>query len=134
MATKDYCSIANEHHFNRLQNALKAAVSDGAEIACGGETSQDGLYFSPAVLTGVNYDNSIMQEEIFGPILPVVKVKNLEESINYINSKEKPLAIYLFSNKSSVHKRVLENTSSGGMVINDCVLPHESKPSFWWNK
>ncbi len=124
VAKKDYCSIANEHHFNRLQGALRSAVSDGAEIACGGETSQGELYFSPAVLTGVNYDNSIMQEEIFGPILPVVKVKNLEESINYINSNEKPLALYLFSNKSSVHKRVLENTSSGGMVINDCVLHH----------
>ncbi len=124
VAKKDYCSIANEHHFNRLQEALRGAVSDGAEIACGGETSQGELYFSPAVLTGVNYNNSIMQEEIFGPILPVVKVKNLEESIGYINSNEKPLALYLFSNKSSVHKRVLENTSSGGMVINDCVLHH----------
>tara|TARA_Y100000817_G_scaffold204917_1_gene160604 strand:- start:26 stop:1423 length:1398 start_codon:yes stop_codon:yes gene_type:complete len=124
VATKDYCSIANQHHFNRLQDALRGAVSDGAEIACGGEASQRGLYFSPAVLTGVNYDNSIMQEEIFGPILPVVKVKNLEESINYINSNEKPLALYLFSNRSSVHNRVLENTSSGGMVINDCVLHH----------
>tara|TARA_B100000427_G_scaffold141035_1_gene117451 strand:+ start:1134 stop:2531 length:1398 start_codon:yes stop_codon:yes gene_type:complete len=124
MATKDYCSIANEHHFNRIRSALRDAISDGAEIACGGETSKDGLYFSPAVLTGVNYDNSIMQEEIFGPILPVVKVKNLEESINYINSNEKPLALYLFSKKSSVHKKVLESTSSGGMVINDCVLHH----------
>ena len=103
---------------------MRDAISDGAEIACGGETSKDGLYFSPAVLTGVNYDNSIMQEEIFGPILPVVKVKNLEESINYINSNEKPLALYLFSKKSSVHKKVLESTSSGGMVINDCVLHH----------
>jgi len=124
VATKDYCSIANEHHFNRLQDALRGAVSDGAKIACGGETSQGGLYFSPAVLTGVNYDNSIMQEEIFGPILPVVKVKSVEESIDYINSNEKPLALYLFSNKTSVHKKVLENTSSGGMVINDCVLHH----------
>ena len=124
MATKDYCSIANEHHFNRLRSALRGAISDGAEIACGAETSKDGLYFSPAVLTGVNYDNSIMKEEIFGPILPVVKVKNLEESINYINSNEKPLALYLFSKKSSVHKKVLESTSSGGMVINDCVLHH----------
>mgnify|MGYP006197096163 FL=1 len=65
-----------------------------------------------------------MQEEIFGPILPIVKVKNLDESIGYINSNEKPLALYLFSNKSSVHKKVLNNTSSGGMVINDCVLHH----------
>ena len=124
LATKDYCSIANEHHFNRLKDALEAAVSGGAKIACGGETSQSGLYFSPAVLTGVTYDNPIMQEEIFGPILPIVKVKGLKDSINYINSNEKPLALYLFSNKTSAHKKVLEKTSSGGMVINDCVLHH----------
>ena len=123
-ATKDYCSIANKHHFNRLKEALQGAVSGGAEIACGGETSQEGLYFSPAVLTDVSYDNPIMQDEIFGPILPIVKVKNLEESINYVNSNEKPLALYLFSNKTSVQNRVLKNTSSGGMVINDCVLHH----------
>ena len=124
VATKDYCSIANEHHYNRLQDALKSSLSGGAKLVCGGKTSQSGLYFSPAVLTGVSYDNPIMQEEIFGPILPIVKVKSLEESINYVNSNEKPLALYLFSNKPSVHSRVLKNTSSGGMVINDCVLHH----------
>ena len=123
-AKKDYCSIANEHHFNRLKDALADAVSGGAELACGGETSQEDLYFSPAVLTGVNYDNSIMQEEIFGPILPIIKVQSLDESINYVNENEKPLALYLFSNKSAVHNNVLKNTSSGGMVINDCVLHH----------
>jgi aldehyde dehydrogenase (NAD+) len=121
---KDYCSIANEHHFNRLKTSLEDAVSKGAEIAYGGKTSEDDLYFSPAVLTGVNYDNPIMQEEIFGPILPIVKVKNLEESIDYVNKNEKPLALYLFSNKPSIHDKVLKNTSSGGMVINDCVLHH----------
>ena len=123
-AKKDYCSIANEHHFNRLQDALKSSVSAGAKIACGGETSQSGLYLSPAVLIDVSYENPIMQEEIFGPILPVVKVKNLEESIDYVNKNEKPLALYLFSNKSSAHEKVLQNTSSGGMVINDCVIHH----------
>ena len=121
---KDYCSIANKHHFNRLKTSLEDAVSEGAEIAYGGKTSKDDLYFSPAVLTGVNYDNPIMQEEIFGPILPIVKVKNLEESIDYVNKNEKPLALYLFSNKPSIHDKVLKNTSSGGMVINDCVLHH----------
>ena len=64
-ATEDYCSIANEHHFNRLKSALEDAVSDGAEVVCGGETSKSGLYFSPAILTGVGYNNPIMQEEIF---------------------------------------------------------------------
>ena len=121
---KDYCSIANEHHLNRLKSALVDATSNGAEIVCGGEISQSGLYFSPAILTGVNYSNPIMQEEIFGPILPIVKVGGLEESINYVNKNEKPLALYLFSNKSSVHNEVLKSTSSGGMVINDCVLHH----------
>ena len=123
-AKKDYCSIANEHHFNRLKCSLADALSDGAELACGGETSKEGLHFTPAVLTGVNYDNSIMKEEIFGPILPIIKVQSLDESINYVNENEKPLALYLFSNKPAVHNEVLKGTSSGGMVINDCVLHH----------
>ena len=123
-AKKDYCSIANEHHFNRLKCSLADALSDGAELACGGEISKEGLRFTPAVLTGVNYDNSIMKEEIFGPILPIIKVQSLDESINYVNENEKPLALYLFSNKPAVHNEVLKGTSSGGMVINDCVLHH----------
>ena len=94
-AKKDYCSIANEHHFNRLKHSLADALSDGAELACGGEISKEGLRFTPAVLTGVNYDNSIMKEEIFGPILPIIKVQSLDESINYVNENEKPLALYL---------------------------------------
>ena len=123
-AKKDYCSIANEHHFNRLKCSLADALSDGAELVCGGETSKKGLHLTPAVLTGVNYDNSIMKEEIFGPILPIIKVQSLDESINYVNENEKPLALYLFSNKPAVHNEVLKGTSSGGMVINDCVLHH----------
>tara|TARA_Y100000768_G_scaffold200624_1_gene150825 strand:- start:4778 stop:6175 length:1398 start_codon:yes stop_codon:yes gene_type:complete len=124
VASKDYCSIANEHHFNRLRAALKQAVSSGAEVVSGGEVSQSGLYLSPAILTGVNYENPIMEEEIFGPILPIIKTKNLDEAIEYINNNEKPLALYLFSNKGSEQNKVLKNTSSGGMVINDCVLHH----------
>lgn len=123
-ASKDYCSIANEHHFNRLRGALKKAVSSGAKVISGGEVSQSGLYLSPAILTGVNYENPIMEEEIFGPILPIIKTKNLDEAIEYINNNEKPLALYLFSNKGSEQNKVLKNTSSGGMVINDCVLHH----------
>ena len=65
-----------------------------------------------------------MEEEIFGPILPIIKTKNLGEAIEYINNNEKPLALYLFSNKGSEQNKVLKNTSSGGMVINDCVLHH----------
>ena len=123
-ASRDYCSIANEHHFSRLRGALKQAVSSGAEVVSGGEVSQSGLYLSPAILTGVNYENPIMEEEIFGPILPIIKTKNLGEAIEYINNNEKPLALYLFSNKGSEQNKVLKNTSSGGMVINDCVLHH----------
>ena len=74
------------------------------------------VYFSPAVLTDVGYDNPIMEEEIFGPILPVVKVKSLDESINYVNSNEKPLALYLFSSKSSSHSRVLKILQAVGWL------------------
>ena len=82
-ATKDYCSIANEHHFNELKSALAEAVGSGAGVACGSETSRRLIFFSSCFSANVGYDNPIMERD-FGPILPVIKVKSLDESIKYM--------------------------------------------------
>jgi aldehyde dehydrogenase (NAD+) len=122
--SKDYCAIANEFHFARLDKLLEESKKGGAIIACGGHKNKKSLYLSPTVLTGVQPDNPIMKEEIFGPLLPIVKVKSVDEAISYINEKPKPLALYLFSKNKTNCNLVLNSTSSGGLVINDCVLHH----------
>ena len=122
--SKDYCSIANKPHFNRLEDVLNSSISHGAKISCGGNKNKQSLYMSPTVLTEVVVDNPIMKEEIFGPLLPVLKVTNIKSAIKYINKKPKPLALYLFSKNKKNQRLVSNSTSSGGLVINDCVLHH----------
>jgi aldehyde dehydrogenase (NAD+) len=103
---------------------LEESKNHGAVVACGGNKNKKELYISPTVLTGVQPENPVLSEEIFGPLLPVIKVKGVNEAINYINGKPKPLALYLFSKNKTNQNLVLNSTSSGGLVINDCVLHH----------
>ena len=121
-ASNDYCRIVNNRHFNRLNGLLQEAISKGANILGGGET--DGLenYVAPTLLTKVNDSMRIMNEEIFGPILPIVSYSTNEEAITYIKNREKPLAIYINSRKESNIKYFMDNSSAGGTVINDCVI------------
>jgi acyl-CoA reductase-like NAD-dependent aldehyde dehydrogenase len=113
----DYCRIISERHFNRLAEFLK----DG-KIVIGGETNAEEKYIAPTVIDGVSWDAPVMQEEIFGPILPVLEYSDLDEAIALINSRPKPLALYLFSRDKQKQKRVLRDTSSGGVCINDTVM------------
>ena len=122
--SKDYCAIANKFHFDRLATILNSSVAHGAKISCGGKTNRHSLYMSPTVLTEVETDNPIMEEEIFGPLLPVIRVSDIGTAINHINKNHKPLALYLFSKNRKNQNLVLNATSSGGFVINDCVLHH----------
>ncbi|MEI9919248.1 MAG: aldehyde dehydrogenase family protein [Bacteroidota bacterium] len=113
---EDYGRIINDKHFNRLNNLLDDAIKKGA-------TKQQVLNkpFSPTILTNVTDDMLVMQEEIFGPILPVVAIE-ISKSVEFVNSKPKPLGLYIFSNNSAFKNDVLKNTSAGGVCINDCVL------------
>ncbi|ARV60261.1 aldehyde dehydrogenase family protein [Nostocales cyanobacterium HT-58-2] len=113
----DYARIINQKQFNRLVNFLK----DG-EIRIGGETNPSELYIAPTVLENVSSTAPVMQEEIFGPILPVIEYTDITEAIDLINSKPKPLALYLFSNNKNLQQRILQETSSGGVAINDTVM------------
>lgn len=118
----DYCRVVNNRHFNRLDNLLKEAVEKGACVSVGGQTDGSENYVAPTLLTDVNNSMKIMNEEIFGPILPIVSYSTNEEAITHIKSREKPLAMYINSEKESNIKFFMDNSSAGGTVINDCVI------------
>ncbi|WGV25407.1 aldehyde dehydrogenase [Halotia branconii] len=113
----DYARIISQKHFERLANLLKSG-----EIIIGGETNPSERYIAPTVIDNVSVEDSVMQEEIFGPILPVIAYTNITEAIALINSKPKPLALYLFSQNKQLQKRVLQETSSGGVCFNDTIM------------
>lgn len=114
----DLGRIINVRHQQRLLKLMKSS----GNVFVGGESDESERYIAPTILHNVPVNAAIMQEEIFGPILPVLKVKNIEEAITFINSKPKPLALYLFSNNKATQKQVLERTSSGGVCINHTTL------------
>ncbi|MCU0400265.1 MAG: aldehyde dehydrogenase family protein [Algoriphagus sp.] len=118
----DYARIINLKHFERLQNMLHDVLEKGGKISFGGKTETASKYFEPTLLTDINAEMSVFQEEIFGPILPILSYKDVQAAIDLINAQPKPLALYYFGSNSSNSKKVLEETSSGNMVINDCVL------------
>ncbi|XP_053424584.1 aldehyde dehydrogenase family 3 member A2 isoform X1 [Nycticebus coucang] len=113
----DYERIINLRHFKRILSLL-----EGQKIAFGGETDEDTRYIAPTILTDVDPETKVMQEEIFGPVLPIVPVKNVDEAINFINEREKPLALYVFSHNSKLIKRMIDETSSGGVTGNDVIM------------
>lgn len=118
----DYCRIINEKHFDRLSNYLK----DG-DIVFGGKTDRDDLYIEPTIIDDVKWDDTIMQEEIFGPILPIIEYEDLNKVIEKINSLEKPLALYIFSRNKKTQEKILKETSSGGGCIN-ATIQHVGTP------
>jgi len=109
----DYGRIVNEQNFDRLVSYLP----DG-RAAVGGNHTRSALYIAPTVLTGVRQDAPIMQQEIFGPILPILEVGDLKEAIGYVNRGSKPLALYVFSNEASTRASWTSATSSGAIGFN----------------
>ncbi len=115
--SKDFGRIINERHFDRLSKLLK----DG-KVVLGGETNREELYISPSVLEDVPKNASLMNEEIFGPILPVLEFNNLSQAIDFINRKPKPLVLYIFSRDKRFQQKIISDTSSGAVCINDTIV------------
>jgi aldehyde dehydrogenase (NAD+) len=113
----DYPKIINQKHFDRLSELL-----EGAEIAAGGRVNPQTRQIEPTVLDNVNWDSRIMEEEIFGPLLPVLEFGNIRELIPKINSRPKPLALYLFTNSKDVERDIIKNISFGGGCVNDTLV------------
>jgi aldehyde dehydrogenase (NAD+) len=118
--SSNYCRIVNDSQYQRLNELLKEALNDGARVRWGGLHDAASRFFHPTVLSNVATKSRLMCEEIFGPVLPVITFRKLEEAIAFVNAKPKPLALYVFSQSASVQERVLSETSSGGACINDC--------------
>lgn len=117
-----YARIVNNRHFNRLKGYLDDAIAKGASVVVGGKTLDEQNYVEPTLLTNVSDEMKIMQDEIFGPLLPVLTYQNKEEVIAYVNGKEKPLALYIHSTDSKNIDYFLNNTTAGDTVINDVMI------------
>ena len=118
----DYARIVNKRHFNRISNLLDDAKLKGATIIYGGEMEESSCFIAPTLLTNCTDDMQIMQEEIFGPILPILTFKDESEIISKLSKEEKPLALYVFSKDALFSDFILNNTSSGTSVVNDCLI------------
>ena len=112
-----YCKIINERNFDRLEKMI-----DREKVVFGGETNREKRYISPTVLDHVTWDDAVMQEEIFGPILPILTYKNLETAMQTVVEGEKPLSAYLFSNDAKEQELFTEKLSFGGGCINDTLM------------
>ena len=113
----DYGRIINEKHFDRL-----CALLDRSKIAVGGETDRNRLQIAPTVMDGVTWEDAVMQEEIFGPILPILTFERFEEVYTLLAGRPKPLALYLFSQDRARIREVTERCDYGGGCINDTII------------
>ncbi|KAM8818950.1 aldehyde dehydrogenase, dimeric NADP-preferring-like [Rhynchonycteris naso] len=113
----DYGRMINDRHFKRVMGLI-----EGQKVAYGGTGDAATRYIAPTILTDVDPESPVMQEEIFGPVMPIVCVRSLDEAIRFINHREKPLDLYVFSNNNKVIKKMIGETSSGGATGNDVII------------
>ena len=115
--SKSFGRIVNNRHFKRVSSLIQ---SD--HVVIGGEINESQKYIAPTVLTNVSTSSLVMQEEIFGPLLPIIKIKDLENAIQIIRDGEKPLSAYIFTNNKKFEKRFLDSVSAGNVCINDVMM------------
>lgn len=116
----DFARIVSSRQFERIAGLLDAGGFDAT--VCGGERDAATRYIAPTVLAGVKPDAAIMQQEIFGPVLPVLTVGNVDEAIDFVNARDKPLALYVFSDDEGTVDRVISHTSAGGVCVNQVLM------------
>lgn len=113
----DYPKMINEKHYQRVLGLIK-----GEKVTCGGYGDPDTLQITPTVLENVSWDSPVMQEEIFGPVLPVLTFKTLDEAVKKVREREKPLALYLFTESRDTENKILKSLSFGGGCVNDTII------------
>ncbi len=125
-ASEDYTSIVNERHYERLLDLLRDAQEEGARVIETGPSPEQARHrahtLPPTLILDVHDDMRIMQEEIFGPLLPIVTYRDLDQAIAFVNARPRPLALYYFGSSATNRARVLERTTSGGVAINGTLL------------
>lgn len=119
---RDLTRLITEEHWHRLQLMLDNSIEAGATVASGGLSNKDKRYMFPTLVINIKQDSPLMEEEIFGPILPILTFDTLEEATGIINNKEKPLALYIFSKKKKNIEYILTATQSGGTCLNTTVV------------
>ncbi|MGH7439793.1 MAG: aldehyde dehydrogenase family protein, partial [Polyangiaceae bacterium] len=115
-ASGDYGRIVNARHHRRLMDLIEGGKS--GEVVVGGEADEASRYLSPTLLRRVPEHAPAMQGEIFGPLLPIIEVDNVDAAIAFVNARPKPLALYVFSNDTDVQEQVIARTTSGGATVN----------------
>lgn len=114
--SNDFARIINRKHFNRIKNLI-----DPKKIYHGGNTDADSYYIEPTIMTDVQWDDDVMQEEIFGPVLPVLTFLNVDDVISTLQTKPKPLSLYLFSTNKKYQQKIVDELQFGSGAINDTV-------------
>ena len=115
-------AIIDERHFRRISQLIDGAVDDGAELVTTGRRDAATRHLPPTILRNVSPRSAIMEEEIFGPVLPVLTWERLEDAIRFVSDREPPLALYVFSRNQRIVEAVLRGTRAGTTVINDAVI------------
>ncbi|KAI4296918.1 hypothetical protein L6164_036835 [Bauhinia variegata] len=120
---KTVARIVNKQHFLRLKNLL-ADQRVQESLVYGGSMDEDNLFIEPTIMVNPPLEAAIMTEEIFGPLLPIITVEKIEDSIKFINSRPKPLALYVFTKNQSLQRRMISETSSGSVTFNDTIIQY----------
>jgi aldehyde dehydrogenase (NAD+) len=116
--SNSYNRIVNNNHFKRIEGYFNDALSKGAVVAYGGKTDPKQDYFGPTIMTNISEDTDLWKKEIFGPILPILVYSDLQEVIDKINAKDKPLALYIYSKSNKNINTIINNTRAGGTCVN----------------
>jgi len=115
----DLCRVVSDRHFDRLESLITTSTGN---IIFGGKTVKKERFIELTLLADLSLEDRVMQEEIFGPILPIINVDSASEAIEFINNREKPLTLYLFTEDSHTQEEFISRTSSGGMAINETIM------------
>ncbi|XP_051126883.1 aldehyde dehydrogenase family 3 member F1 [Andrographis paniculata] len=118
---QNICRIVNRHHFDRVRGMVEES-GVAASIVYGGSFDEENLMIQPTILVNPPLDAQVMTDEIFGPLLPIITLDKIEESIEFINARAKPLAIYAFTKNEKLKDRILQETSSGSVTFNDAMI------------
>lgn len=121
-----YARLVNNNHYQRVKRLLDDALENGATLVTGGKTNDEENYISPTLLDNVDPDLAIMKEEIFGPLLPVLTYKTLDDAIDFVNQREQPLGLYVYSKDKVAADKVISSTTAGGSVINHTFMHYMS--------
>lgn len=121
-----YARLVNNNHYNRVKNLIDDAVEKGANVVIGGDTDSSENYIAPTLLDNVSSEHAIMNEEIFGPVIPVMTYKTLNDAVEYINRGERPLALYVFGKDAEATRMIINSTTAGASVVNHVIMHYFS--------